>query len=77
MEEGIEWVLSRLRTAGAGSITDVPPLNAKRKIAVFRTRSKLERDTWVWALNVEIEKIVRASRAREDAVREAGQLLKT
>ncbi|KAI0632122.1 Pleckstrin homology domain-containing protein [Trametes polyzona] len=56
---------------------DVPSLKAKRKAAVFRTRSKLERDAWVWAINVEIEKVVRASRVREDAVRNAGELLST
>ncbi|KAI0372157.1 hypothetical protein BV20DRAFT_940447 [Pilatotrama ljubarskyi] len=56
---------------------DVPPLKAKRKAAVFRTRSKMERDAWVWAINVEIEKVARASREREEAVRRAGELLKT
>lgn len=56
---------------------DVPPLTAKRKAAVFRTRSKLERDAWVWAINVEIEKVVRASSVREEAVRNAGELLKS
>lgn len=56
---------------------DVPPLTAKRKVAVFRTRSKLERDAWVWAINAEIEKVVRASRVREEAVRNAGELLRT
>ncbi|KAH9922789.1 Pleckstrin homology domain-containing protein [Epithele typhae] len=53
---------------------EVPPLSAKRSVAVFRTRSKLERDAWVWAINVEIEKLVRASREREEAVRQAGNL---
>ena len=56
---------------------DVPPLNTKRKVSVFRTRSKLERDAWVWAINIEIEKVVRASKDREEAVRQAGELLKT
>ena len=46
-------------------------------MAIFRTRSKLERDAWVWAINVEIEKVVRASKDREEAVRQAGELLKT
>ncbi|KAH9950585.1 Pleckstrin homology domain-containing protein [Amylocystis lapponica] len=55
----------------------VPPLSAKRKLAVFRTRSKLERDAWVWAINSEIEKVVRAAREWEDKVREAGELRKT
>ncbi|KAF9077592.1 Pleckstrin homology domain-containing protein [Rhodocollybia butyracea] len=45
--------------------TDGPPLNVKRKFAIFRTRSKLERDVWVWALNIAIEKIVRARKERE------------
>ncbi|KAI0754967.1 Pleckstrin homology domain-containing protein [Daedaleopsis nitida] len=58
------------------SKADIPPLNAKRKVAIFRTRSRLERDSWVWAINVEIERTVRASREREEAVRQSGQLLK-
>ena len=56
---------------------DIPPLTAKRKVAVFRTRSKLERDAWVWAINAELEKVVRASRSREEAVRSAGELIDT
>ncbi|CDO71462.1 hypothetical protein BN946_scf184909.g56 [Trametes cinnabarina] len=56
---------------------DIPPLTAKRKAAVFRTRSKLERDAWVWAINAEIENVVRASKEREEAVRSAGELIKT
>ena len=65
------------RQKGKQKQKDVPPLHAKRKLGVFRTRSKLERDAWVWAINVEIEKVVRASREREEAVRQAGQLLRT
>ncbi|KAI0657423.1 Pleckstrin homology domain-containing protein [Cubamyces menziesii] len=61
----------RRNNAGA----DIPPLTAKRKVAVFRTRSKLERDAWVWAINAELEKVVRASRTREEAVRSAGELI--
>ncbi|KAI0720502.1 Pleckstrin homology domain-containing protein [Cerioporus squamosus] len=77
----IVW-FRKVKGAAAGvrrnnSGADVPPLNAKRKVAIFRTRSKLERDAWVWAINVEIEKVVRASRDREEAVRQAGELLKT
>ncbi|KAI1789615.1 Pleckstrin homology domain-containing protein [Ganoderma leucocontextum] len=53
---------------------DIPPLKAKRKVKVFRTRSKLERDAWVWAINVEVEKVVRASKDREEAVRQTGRL---
>lgn len=54
---------------------EIPALNAKRKIGVFRTRSKLERDAWVWAINSEIEKVLRVAREREDAIREAGELV--
>ncbi|KAK7690007.1 hypothetical protein QCA50_006649 [Cerrena zonata] len=56
---------------------DVPPLKAKRKLGVFRTRSKLERDAWVWAINVEIDKAVRRMKEREERVRQAGELMKT
>ena len=55
----------------------IPPLSAKRRIAVFRTRSKLERDAWVWAIRSEVEKTVRAAKEREDVARTAGELLKT
>ena len=51
-----------------------PPLKMKRKLAIFRTRSKFERDTWVWAINVEIEKVVRTTAGREERIREAGNI---
>lgn len=54
---------------------EIPALDAKRKIGVFRARSKLERDAWLWAINSEIEKVARTAREREDAIREAGQLI--
>jgi len=31
-------------------------LNHPGKIWVFRARSKIEREEWVWAINVEIER---------------------
>lgn len=55
----------------------VPPLTAKRKLAVFRARGKLERDAWCWAINSEIEKIVRTAQKREIKVRDAGELIAT
>ena len=70
----IIWYRNVPATGNGGSAV-VPPLNAKRKVAIFRTWSKLERGTWVWAINAEIKKGVRASREREEAVRMAGQLL--
>lgn len=54
----------------------VPALAAKRKAVVFRTRSKLERDSWCWAINCEIEKIMRAQKEREVMLRETGGLVK-
>lgn len=51
-----------------------PPLKMKRKLAVFRTRSKLERDTWVWAINAEIERVIRTTTEREDRIRETGNI---
>ncbi|KAF8443073.1 Pleckstrin homology domain-containing protein [Boletus edulis BED1] len=45
------------------------------KLAVFRTRSKVERDAWCWALGCEIEKVVRNNKDRERRVREAGGLV--
>ncbi|KAH0586318.1 hypothetical protein H2248_007565 [Termitomyces sp. 'cryptogamus'] len=53
----------------------LPALSGKRKLLVFRTRSRLERDAWCWALNCEIEKIVRAQKDREAQLRDAGNLV--
>jgi len=54
----------------------VPRLSRKGfKLAVFRTRSKIERDAWCWALGCEIEKLVRDNREREHRVREARGLV--
>lgn len=61
----------------ADAVDSVPPLSGKRRISVFRTRSRLERDAWVWAVKSEVEKVVRAARDREERVRAAGELLKS
>ena len=53
----------------------VPALSARKKVLICRTRSKLERDAWCWALNSEIEKIVRAQKEREELLRETGRLM--
>lgn len=50
----------------------IPPLASKRKVVVFRCRNKLERDAWCWALNSEIEKIVRIQSDREEKLRGTG-----
>jgi len=53
----------------------VPSLSSKHKLAVFRTRSRVERDAWCWALGCEIEKLVRANKEREAKMRDAGGLV--
>jgi len=53
----------------------LPNLSAKNKMLVFKARSVLERDSWCWALNSEIEKIVRAQRRREEKLRDTGNLV--
>jgi hypothetical protein len=52
-------------------VEKVPPLNAAKKIMVFRCRSRVERDVWCWAMNTEIEKLARERREREE-LRNAG-----
>ncbi|KAF7985501.1 hypothetical protein HWV62_3705 [Athelia sp. TMB] len=54
----------------------VSALSAKRKLVIFKTRSKLERDAWCWAINSEIEKLIRAGRDREEKLRQTGGLVK-
>jgi hypothetical protein len=74
-------VIDKVATSVTGGGTDasaqakVPRLSAKRKLIVFRTRSKLERDAWCWAINCEIDKLVRAGREREEKLRETGGLV--
>ncbi|KAG7443112.1 uncharacterized protein BT62DRAFT_935448 [Guyanagaster necrorhizus] len=52
------------------------PLSGKHKLVIFRTRNKLERDAWCWALNTEIEKIARAQKEKEEKLRDTGGLTK-
>ncbi|KAG5650961.1 hypothetical protein H0H81_010399 [Sphagnurus paluster] len=63
------------QTNDAGSQQGLPALSAKRKLLVFRTRSKLERDAWCWALNCEIEKLARSHKQREAKLRSTGSLV--
>ncbi|KDR82730.1 hypothetical protein GALMADRAFT_844524 [Galerina marginata CBS 339.88] len=63
-------------TTTSVNMKSVPSLSAKNKTLVFRTRSLLEKDSWCWALNSEIEKIVRAQKSREEKLRETGNLVK-
>ena len=50
----------------------VPSLNAAKKMMVFRCRSRVERDVWCWALNMEIDKLARGKRDREEKWRNVG-----
>ncbi|KIJ64487.1 hypothetical protein HYDPIDRAFT_111813, partial [Hydnomerulius pinastri MD-312] len=61
--------------AAANSSAPIPSLSAKYKTVVFRTRSKVERDAWCWALGCEIDKVVRINKDRERRIREAGGLM--
>ncbi|TDL23189.1 hypothetical protein BD410DRAFT_787507 [Rickenella mellea] len=54
----------------------VPTLSGKRKLLVCRARSMLERDAWCWALNCEIERVVRATKERESKARQDGEVVK-
>lgn len=58
-----------------GAADRVPSLSSKHKLVVFRTRSKVERDVWCWALGCEIEKLVKANKEREVKLRDAGGLV--
>ncbi|KAJ8523170.1 hypothetical protein ONZ45_g276 [Pleurotus djamor] len=57
-------------TVAGAQEPSIPPLSAQRKVAIFRTRSKIERNTWCWAINTEIEKLVRVQKDRESKLRE-------
>jgi hypothetical protein len=59
----------------SGATRDVPSLNGTQKILVLRARSKLERDEWCWALNIEMERLVRLHHVREAVVRQQGNVL--
>ena len=54
----------------------LPTLSSKHKVLIFKTRSNLERNSWCWAVNAEIEKIVRAQESREQKMRDDGKLVK-
>jgi len=54
----------------------VPALSSKHKVMIFKTRSNLERNSWCWAINAEIEKIVRVQANREQKMRDEGKLVK-
>lgn len=53
----------------------IPKLSKKLKALLFKTRSRLERDAWCWAINSEIEKIMRAQGRRERMLSETGNLV--
>jgi hypothetical protein len=55
----------------------VPPAlgNSGHQKLVLRARSKLERDAWASALNLEIERLARRRKDREDRIRGTGNVL--
>lgn len=50
----------------------IPKLSGELHHLICRARSRLERDAWCWAINCEIEKLVRKTRDRERRARERG-----
>ncbi|WRT67825.1 uncharacterized protein IL334_004799 [Kwoniella shivajii] len=53
----------------------IPDLTKKAtQLLIFRARSKLERDRWVWATNAEMERQVRSHQKQEDALRNHGNV---
>lgn len=54
----------------------VPELSNRLKVLIFKTRSVLERDAWCWAINSEIEKIMRTQSQREMKLRDTGNLIR-
>jgi hypothetical protein len=65
------------RTSLSDAITSknsIPALNGRHSLLVLRARSKLERDSWCWALNVEVERLVREHSVREQGIREDGRI---
>ncbi|GJJ15604.1 hypothetical protein Clacol_009882 [Clathrus columnatus] len=60
------------KTLKDGAEAAIPAINAKHNIIVCKARSKLERDSWCWAINYEIERTVRHHASRELRSREGG-----
>jgi len=40
-------------------------MESKHRFLVLKARSKLERDSWCWALNAELERLARVTKERE------------
>ncbi|KAI6114026.1 hypothetical protein F5141DRAFT_1213159 [Pisolithus sp. B1] len=69
------WYRKPRTSSAGGQASGIPPPSAKFKTVIFKTRNKIERDAWCWALNCEIEKVVRRNREREQRLRETGALV--
>ena len=62
------------QTTAPASSSSVPTLgDSTFNLLVLRTRSKLERDLWVRAINIECERLAREDRQREAKIRDQGQ----
>lgn len=69
------WYRKARTSSAGGQASGIPPHSAKFKTVIFKTRNKVERDAWCWALNCEIEKVVRRNREREQRLRQMGALV--
>ncbi|GAA6058879.1 hypothetical protein JCM10212_002823 [Sporobolomyces blumeae] len=66
-EEDCTFVIVRTKHGGDGKHKK---LNSKGVVRVYRARSKLERDQFVYTLNSAIERLLRAESGREDSLRD-------
>ncbi|GAA5937484.1 Spo71p [Sporobolomyces koalae] len=66
-EEDCTFVIVRTKHGGDGKNKQ---LNQKGAVRVYRARSKLERDQFVYTLNSAIERLLRGESEREDRLRE-------
>ncbi|WWC88719.1 uncharacterized protein L201_003632 [Kwoniella dendrophila CBS 6074] len=72
---------SKSQTGNQNKVVDsmtsipIPDLSKKaNQLLIFRARSKLERDRWVWAINAEMERQVRTHIKQEDMLRNHGNV---
>ncbi|KIR57141.1 spore wall assembly protein [Cryptococcus gattii Ru294] len=55
--------------------TSIKLSKSPRSLLIFRARSKLERDRWVWAINAEVERQVRAHLDQQNRFRAYGKVI--
>ncbi|WVQ73104.1 hypothetical protein IAR50_002668 [Cryptococcus sp. DSM 104548] len=74
---GSSWTAKTVDPWDLGDDEDYTPLPLSKSpqgLLIFRARSKLERDRWVWAINAEMERQARSHLRQEKALREYGNV---